>query len=327
MLRDTKRLSFCDASFASGTYWRRGVCVTVVAGVEIALYFSANENSPPKLAIHLLGEISILKDGVPQDLPQSRKARGLLAYLALSKRAERRDELCALLWEIPNDPRAALRWSLSKLRPLLTVDGESALLADRSTVGIDRHKVSIDAVQADEALSRPLEEIETAELAELESSFSGSYIAGLEGIGSAEFELWVDSQREWLNGLHRTVLDELVGRYASEPDRALDVARRRAALDPLDTAFNTRLLGLVKDLQGRRRAQDMLERMRAQYRRDGISDGELLSAWSRMGAARQIEQTASSETPADPAETMPLPDKPSAATNRAAFWRTDSPSI
>ena len=39
--------------------------------------------------------------------------------------SHRRERLCALLWEGPDDPRAQLRWSLSKLRPLLDIDGNN----------------------------------------------------------------------------------------------------------------------------------------------------------------------------------------------------------
>ena len=47
------------------------------------------------------------------------KRLALLAYLALNRRSFRREHLCELLWEIPDDPRGSLRWSLSKLRRLV----------------------------------------------------------------------------------------------------------------------------------------------------------------------------------------------------------------
>ena len=39
-------------------------------------------------------------------LPPSKKTRALLAYLALGARPYRREHLCELLWELPDDPRA-----------------------------------------------------------------------------------------------------------------------------------------------------------------------------------------------------------------------------
>jgi DNA-binding SARP family transcriptional activator len=71
-----------------------------------------------RLQIQLLGESLVIDGSTPRALPRSRKTRGLLSYLALENRRHRREDLCELLWELPNDPRAALRWSLSKPRQL-----------------------------------------------------------------------------------------------------------------------------------------------------------------------------------------------------------------
>jgi len=61
------------------------------------------------LSLRLLGEIELVRDGKPLALPQSKKTRALLAYLALNRGPHRRERLCEMLWEIPDDPRAALR--------------------------------------------------------------------------------------------------------------------------------------------------------------------------------------------------------------------------
>src|SRR6516225_6698241 len=83
-------------------------------------------DSPPHaqgLVLRLLGEIEVEEDGTALALPPSKKTRALLAYLAVVRRPQRRDRLCAMFWEIPDDPRGALRWSLSKLRALLDRPG------------------------------------------------------------------------------------------------------------------------------------------------------------------------------------------------------------
>ena len=72
-----------------------------------------------ELTVRLLGDLEVIRDGTPVDLPPSKKTRGLLAYLALHERPLRREQLCELLWEIPDDPRGSLRWSLSKIRKLV----------------------------------------------------------------------------------------------------------------------------------------------------------------------------------------------------------------
>src|SRR5580704_841460 len=73
--------------------------------------------APPE--IRLLGPFSIRRDGVAMSIPRSRKVRALLAFLAIGAGAYSRSRLCALLWDVPNDPRGELRWCLSKLRGLL----------------------------------------------------------------------------------------------------------------------------------------------------------------------------------------------------------------
>ena len=69
-----------------------------------------------ELELNFLGDLEVVRGGEVLPLPPSKKTRALLAYIALHERAFRREHLCELLWEIPDDPRGSLRWSLSKLR-------------------------------------------------------------------------------------------------------------------------------------------------------------------------------------------------------------------
>ena len=70
--------------------------------------------SPP--GIRLLGELQLVGcDGRAVALPASRKTRALLGYLIATGQPHRRERLCDLLWDGPDDPRAELRWSLSKI--------------------------------------------------------------------------------------------------------------------------------------------------------------------------------------------------------------------
>ena len=71
------------------------------------------------LQVRVLGSLAVLRQQTRLALPRSKKTRALLAYLAVTARAHSRDRLCAMFWPVPDDPRAALRWSLSRLRPLI----------------------------------------------------------------------------------------------------------------------------------------------------------------------------------------------------------------
>ena len=82
----------------------------------------------------MLGELDVRRAGLSLAQPPSKKTRALLAYLALTARPHRREALCSLLWDITDDPRGALRWSLSKLRKQVDDERETRLLTDREHV-------------------------------------------------------------------------------------------------------------------------------------------------------------------------------------------------
>jgi len=57
-----------------------------------------------RIALDLVGPLALRREGQLVSLPSSRKTRALLAYLAIAKRPVRREHLCSLLWEVPDDP-------------------------------------------------------------------------------------------------------------------------------------------------------------------------------------------------------------------------------
>ena len=72
------------------------------------------------LSICLLGDLQLTDaDGAVRKLPASKKTRALIGYLVATGQPHRRERLCDLFWDGPNDPRAELRWSLNKIRSLL----------------------------------------------------------------------------------------------------------------------------------------------------------------------------------------------------------------
>ena len=84
------------------------------------------------LRLYLLGSPRLERDGAALPLRRS-KALALLAYLAVTGRAQSREHLQALLWsEFPEaDARNNLRRELSQLRSSL---GAVALVADRRQI-------------------------------------------------------------------------------------------------------------------------------------------------------------------------------------------------
>lgn len=167
-------------------------------------------SDPTKLEASLLGELQLRHGGRLLALPASRKTRALFAYLLLSGKPVRRERLCELFFDIPDDPRAALRWSLSKIRQMLGPFGD-ILVSERDLVSLRRSCIVSDVDQ----LKRGGDWVELAELA-LEPPLAGLDLAGLDGFGA-----WLAAERAEIDRLRVEVLR----RAASDP--ALPAARRR----------------------------------------------------------------------------------------------------
>jgi DNA-binding SARP family transcriptional activator len=95
------------------------------------------------LEIRVLGDFVVLRNGENVCLPPSRKTRALLAYLAVTNHPQHRDRLCTMFWDVPDDPRGALRWSLSKIRQIVNSNGQGALVTDGRMVILRSGSISI----------------------------------------------------------------------------------------------------------------------------------------------------------------------------------------
>jgi TolB-like protein len=247
-----------------------------------------------KLQIQLLGEMLLSHEGVARALPQSRKTRGLLAYLALVDRRHRRDELCELLWEIPSDPRASLRWSLSKLRPLLSIGDATSLLADRDAVGLDFTLISVDVAEIRSLMCNRPGNIGDDDLIDFENRFAGGYLNGLDDVGSRRFQLWLESERKALRGLHRHIVAEALSRKSLSGTERLRLAGKGVALDPLHDAANVDYLRLTLKAGGLSEARQAFERAREHYRAEKQNDTALVAAWRSMTQPSQSGHSAQS---------------------------------
>src|SRR5881392_2519345 len=96
------------------------------------------------LVIRLLGQLEVLREGKVLPLPPSKKTRALLAYLVATRQPHSRAQLCELLWEGPDDPRAALRWSLTKIRQLLDDDEATRLVTDHERATFEPSGTNVD---------------------------------------------------------------------------------------------------------------------------------------------------------------------------------------
>lgn len=281
-----------DAELAfepSGPRWLgRTPDVTSVTGVRASPVGSRDGSATGVTAgvtlhLDLLGEMAVRRGRSPLGLPPSRKTRALLAYLALTGRAHRRDRLCALLWDVTEDPRAALRWSLSKLRAVVDGPDAARIVADRDTVAFTPCGATVDILELRARLPSDPDQLPTAVLLEAAPQFSGELLEGLDLPDFHEFQGWIIAEREQARTLHARVLATLVSRLADDPEAALPWARELVTVDPFDEGARARLIRLLAAAGRLREAEQHYRAAGRLFEELGCqSRGELIAVWREV---------------------------------------------
>lgn len=215
----------------------------------------------------LLGELQLVSDGREITLPASKKTRALLAYLVATGQAHRREWLCDLLWEGPDDPRGELRWSLAKIRPLLDSGGPICLKTDRSRVAFEPHDAVVDLATVRHLLadipSAPLETLKAAI-----ALFRGEFLDGLDLPACYRFQAWCLAERGAISALRLAALGALVARLSNRPEEALFHARALVVADPLSEEGHASVIRLLDRLGRRRAALSHYEQTRSVLERE-----------------------------------------------------------
>ena len=260
--------------------------------------------------IKLLGELAVSVGGEAQALPASRKCRGLLAWLLSNPGAHRRETLCELLWADTDDPRAGLRWALTKLRPLVG----DALLTDRDTVQLATDTLATDLGALERALGDDAEPSPDL-LRSAEASLREGYCPGLDCDGNPAFDQWLAMERNRLQQLHLAVLRRLHDAADPASSDALAYARRRVGVDPLDVEANLTLCACLLEAEGIASARSQLDAARDHLRRAQLPDAALLEGWLQLSGehAARFKHAAPPPAPDPLAEAPALPERPSVA--------------
>jgi len=148
--------------------------------------------------LETFGDFRLLYDGQELTLPPSKKARAVLVYLFATNRPQRREHLCELLWELPNDPKGALRWCLSRLKKSFPEEQRGLFIADRERVILDRTDIRSDL----DDISRMLDDgaLSAERFSDAKAKLSQVFLPGMD-----MFEL--DQWTEWLRAEREAVLD------------------------------------------------------------------------------------------------------------------------
>ena len=142
------------------------------------------ETHPPAsispLRIRVLGDLRVERLGTVVPLPASKRTRALLGYLVCTGTPQTRQALCDLLWDGPDDPRAELRWSLTKLRPVLDDAQARRIDADRERVAFVPCGAAIDIAEVHALLAPGVSGATTEELERAAALFAGEFLDGLD---------------------------------------------------------------------------------------------------------------------------------------------------
>jgi len=265
------------------------------------------------LGLQLLGEVQVFRDGKQLDLPPSRKTRALLAYLVATGRPHRRERLCTLFWEIPDDPRGALRWSLSRLRGLVDEPAAKRIVADRESVSFQPDRADIDLVSLREKMANGVLSLSVEELERLVAMFRGEFLEGIDLPDLHDFQAWCLAEREDIRRMQALILSTLIGRMGDRPTDALPHARQLVQIDPFNDAARVSLLQLLTALGRRDEAEQHFEAAVRVFKELGDNaDANLIKSWRELrnrAKALPVDGTPTSAAPVElPASPPPPPD-------------------
>ena len=215
------------------------------ASVVTSAMASSAMTSSDLLRVRLLGDLELRRGGALLPLPPSRRTRALLGYLVATATAQSRSALCDLLWDGSGDPRASLRWSLTKLRAVVDDTSAQRLVADRERVAFDALQCEVDTARVRTLLVGGADAAPLAALEEAAGLLQGEFLDGLDLPACYRFHHWCMAERERHGTLRRGVLDALVARLVREPERALPHGRALVAADPLAEGPHAALVRLL----------------------------------------------------------------------------------
>ncbi len=206
-------------------------------------------------------------------LPPSKKTRALLSYLVASRQPQLRARLCDLLWEGPDDPRAGLRWSLSKLRavfdeaapPPSDLGGDEPkgpIRASPARVEFVADAAAVDLLEHRADMAGSIDELPVDTLERAAARFRGDFLEGLELPDCYRFHEWCVGEREALRRERVAILATLVERLRDAPERALVHARTWAQIEPIAEAAHAAVVSCLGLLGRRREGMQQYERCR-----------------------------------------------------------------
>jgi len=246
----------------------------------------------PQLVVELMGPLTVRRGSEVLALPPSKKARALLAYLALTRRAHTRARLCDMFFDVADDPRAGLRWCLSRLRSAVDDSAHPVFVADRKEIAVDPAAIAVDVVDIRERCRSGAEDLDTDQLRALVDDLSGELLEGLDFTDLHAVQAWCLAERSEMRALSASLLTELIARIDDDPEQALPYARRLAAAEPLRDTARATIVRLLLAADRRAEAEEHYRAGLEELDAAGASTHALRVAWRREAAPSKDEAAA-----------------------------------
>ena len=269
-----------------------------------------SEEAP--LIITLLGKLEITLNGVPL-AGRRRKSLALLAYLAATGKACRRETLAGLLWGEASEvnANAGLRKALAELRTLI---GPYLLEKDRQ-ISFNRslpYRLDADAFEQGVAgigkrQGVSLSPEEAATLATAIDGYHGDFLTGFYVQRAPEFEEWVTLQRERLRLAAIDGLYTLSVYSYSRGDfqQSRHYTRRLLEMDPCQEEAHRQMMSLLA-LGGQRE----LALRQYQHCRQTLADTFGVAPQAETTALYQRIREGTDTGPSTEGHTLPIPPTP-----------------
>jgi len=262
------------------------------------------------LELRLLGGFDLRNDG--QETKLSRKARALLAYLAVNPgQAFEREQIADLLWTRSGAEQArhSLRQTLVELRRAFAAEGTEPIRANVSTISLVPEQVQVDAIRL-----RILSESQhTQDWSAADQLFAGPFLDRFPPV-SPGFDDWLALERGGWNELILETLARLDDQHAAgmEPAARVALCTRILAIDPIREDNHRRLMQAYADAGRRadavRQYQVCVETLRRELDVAPSAETEALYRRLRVGSPDRLDQrvtpgfAAPAPAPVHPAE-------------------------
>lgn len=198
-----------------------------------------------RLSLDVLGSMRVTCEGREVRI-RGRKARAILAYLAIEEACEEtRERLVGLLWSETGEDkaRASLRQVVHELREALQEAGYAELRAERMSLSLLRGSVSLDLRDVQHAAENGMVHPMLLDVPQL----SETLLQGLDDLDPA-FRVWVLARRQRFHDQLMRLLEPTLRQPDVPPEHRLRSAQAILKLDPThEEACRTLMLAYAQE--------------------------------------------------------------------------------